>query len=176
MSLHILNTAIVPWFSGSANTRLHEINLETARQLVADYEIVSHVGHAATASVLTGLLGQEVKMDRTPWDGSGFALIFQSHSRLEEGKVYTVEEMGTLKFGFRVMEIVKGPRSGLTLEAVSALAATEAGAKALEGLRVLGGDTGLMGTPGELAKVNGLDAVGVWENDTGNARMFVVNL
>lgn len=103
--MHLLNTCIVPWFSGGATVSIRDISLDEAKRLVQDRGLVSHVGHAATAEVLTGLLGQPVAMDRKPWDGCGKALIFQSHSRLEEGKIYSAEEMAALKFGFRLMDI-----------------------------------------------------------------------
>jgi len=107
MSLHLLNTAIIPWFDGGATVEVRSLSLEEAKSLLQEHTLVSHVGHQATASVLSGLLGREVKMDRSPWDGSGVALVFQSHSRLEEGKIYSAEEMAALKFGFRMMEIVR---------------------------------------------------------------------
>ena len=102
--MHLLNTAIVPWFEGAARISIRAITLEEAREILPK-TLVSHVGHQATATVLSGLLGREIPMDRSPWDGTGTALIFQSHQRLEEGKIYDAAEMAALRFGFRVMEI-----------------------------------------------------------------------
>lgn len=102
--MHLLNTCIVPWFDGGAVVNIRSVSLAEARLLVAD-GAVSHIGHQATAEILTGLLGQPVAMDRKPWDGCGKALIFQCHTRLEEGKIYTTAEMAALKFGFRLMDI-----------------------------------------------------------------------
>jgi len=104
--MYLLNTCIVPWFDGPFVAEGKNISLEEAREVIKG-GFVSCIGHQAAADTLSQLLGVRVPMDRKPWDGSGKALCFQSHVRLEEGKIYSEEEMGRLRFGFRLLEVKK---------------------------------------------------------------------
>ena len=60
--------------TGYKTAYIEKSRVDEAKRLVQDCGLISHIGHAATAEVLTGLLGQSVAMDRKPWDGRGKAL------------------------------------------------------------------------------------------------------
>ena len=113
--LHILNTSIIPWRDGlEFSVEGCEISVGEAESLRNAYAseggIASHVGHQSTADALTTLLcgagGEPIAFSRAPWDGEGYALIFQLKQRGEEGKVYSAAELATMGAGFRLMRIV----------------------------------------------------------------------
>ncbi len=89
---YLLNTAIL---TGYGDWRLEgPIEVAQARQVLAD-GFVSAVGHAATASFLTRLLGIEVAVNRIavqlqPGDR---AVVLRLQTRLPEGAVLTDEEL-----------------------------------------------------------------------------------
>lgn len=73
--------------------------------MVCGNAYVSHIGHQATADLLSELLGEEIPMSREQWDGSGIGIAFQLMERLPEGKVLSYEEMINLPFIFRQIDI-----------------------------------------------------------------------
>ena len=112
--LHILNTSIIPWRDGlEFSVEGCEISLDEATALRNAYAseggIASHVGHQSTADALTTLLcgagGEPIAFSRAPWNGEGFALVFQLKQRGEEGRIYTAAELATMGAGFRLMRI-----------------------------------------------------------------------
>ena len=106
--MHLLNTGIIPWFSGDACVRVTEISLEAATRLLQTEAIlVSHIGHDGTARFLTALAEREVVVDRSPWNGEGLALACQLHSRQAAGVELTVAEMLAAGVGWRLIEITR---------------------------------------------------------------------
>ena len=112
--LHILNTTIVPWRDDATFTVEGQLlTLAEAEALrnayAAESAVVSHVGHGRTADMLTTLLcgagGEKITMNRAPWNGEGFALVFQLKGRGEEGRIYTSDELAAIGFGFRLIRI-----------------------------------------------------------------------
>lgn len=101
-SLAVLNTSII---TADGGYTLRTISLDEARAYVdrAGGLIDSAVGHAATAAILTDLLGVEVPVNRQQYvQGPGeWALVFKLDGRLAEGAILdraTVEQIGyTLK-------------------------------------------------------------------------------
>ena len=105
MRLHLLNTAIIPWFSGDCTVTVTEVSTSDARTMLNSYELVSHVGHDGTAKFLTNFSGVNVPMDRSPWNGRGSALVCQLHGRQAPGVELTVEQMLEIGVGFRLIQI-----------------------------------------------------------------------
>ena len=112
--LHILNTTIIPWRDGATFTvvgcELTSAEAESLRNAYAqEGAVVSHVGHQSTADALTTLLcgagGEPIGFSRAPWDGEGYALVFQLKTRGEEGRIYMAEELAGMGAGFRLMRI-----------------------------------------------------------------------
>jgi len=109
-TLHLLNTSIIPWRDGlEFEVTGCEISAEEAvavhRAFAQKGKVESHVGHQSTADAFGTLPGHPVAFSRAPWNGEGYALIFQLKQRGEEGKVYTAAELATMSAGFRLMRI-----------------------------------------------------------------------
>tara|TARA_R110000868_G_scaffold56338_7_gene174463 strand:- start:1655 stop:2038 length:384 start_codon:yes stop_codon:yes gene_type:complete len=124
--VHLLNTAIIPSFTGLFRVYGGSYTVEQARAALRtrgqgigeDFdgpepvEVVSHVGHQSTSDMMSTMLGRPIEMSRAPWDGTGFAIVCQLAFRGEEGRVYSVEEMAEFEarglVTWRWMEIVRG--------------------------------------------------------------------
>jgi hypothetical protein len=66
--------------------RTSPVSLEEVRELVKGREIVSYIGHEATASLLTRLLGVSVPMNRSMYDPrpGDIAVVVRLKKRLEK--------------------------------------------------------------------------------------------
>lgn len=103
MKLGILNTSIL---TAAGTYKLEDITLEDAKNLVAENEIDSAVGHVATAEIMTTLLGVEIPVNRqlfTQQPGQS-ALVFKLNGRPEEGKILTVEEIEQIGYKFQLLK------------------------------------------------------------------------
>lgn len=111
--IHLLNTAIIP-AGCDGRWEVKPLSLEAARAYLQAHEWASHIGHASTAALASALLGAAVPMDRTPWDGTGRALVVQLTFRGEEGRVYTAQEMAEFhaegKIALRLLEWLDQPQ------------------------------------------------------------------
>jgi len=100
--LTLLNTAILTTFG---DYRYTPVTLEHARWMVEEQPWQSAVGHAATAEVLSRLLGVNVPMNRVayiqrPGDN---ALVFKLRDRLPEGTILTVEDIERIGYDFGLL-------------------------------------------------------------------------
>jgi Domain of unknown function (DUF1874) len=96
MKITLLNTSILTTY-GTFDFRL--VSLAEVNELVKSSDVVSAIGHAATADVLSDLLGIEVKPNRIEFAQGvdDVAIIFKLKSRILEGKVLNrteIEEIG----------------------------------------------------------------------------------
>lgn len=99
----ILNTSILTAYG---TYEYVPVTLDQARELVQRWKYQSAVGHAATADILTLLLGVTVPAARVQYkQGAGdTALVFKLQQRLPEGTVLTtVEEIEDVGFEFGVL-------------------------------------------------------------------------
>lgn len=109
--LHLLNTTIIP--AGCDGLfAVRTISLDEARDvfweaMAHDGSVFSHVGHEATAALMSEALRAAIAASRTPWDGSGHALVLQLAGRPPEGRVLTVEEMEAAGYTWRLLNRVK---------------------------------------------------------------------
>ena len=112
--IHLLNTTIIPSTALDGAYEMISVSPGQARQAVfsalglsdmgvKDCGPSSHVGHESTAAIMTALLGTKVEMDRSPWDGSGIALILQLKGRPPEGRILTVEEIESVGYSWRML-------------------------------------------------------------------------
>lgn len=81
------------------------LTVDQTRELLAD-GFQSAVGHAASATFLSNLLGVEVPCERItvnlqPGDR---AVVLRLHARLPEGKILTAEEMAALPYELGLLE------------------------------------------------------------------------
>jgi uncharacterized protein YbcI len=95
---------------------VEEIDASSARKIVSAArekgELVSAIGHEATANLLTIILGEDIAYNRVPikiTDGDA-VVVFQLLTRLEEGKVLTAAELWNIKYKFYLVRVeeVKG--------------------------------------------------------------------
>ena len=105
--LHLLNTSIVPpgedgtWV---VQTVPNEYACAIARAYSHDgVGPHAHVGHQATADVISLLFNTRIGPDRTPWDGSGCGLALQLRGRIPEGAILSREEMDRIGYDWRVL-------------------------------------------------------------------------
>lgn len=101
--LAILNTAICTTIGDYEVTGL---NVYQARRIVADApEILSAVGHQATADVLSELLGRPIPVNRIQFQHQHGqrALVFKLRGRPPEGVILTVAEMEAIGYDLWLM-------------------------------------------------------------------------
>ena len=105
MKLAMLNTTIA---TTNGTFRITDLSLEQARQLAMENKdnILSAIGHEATAKVMTTLLGVEVPTNRIVFaqEKGQKAIVLKMNGRIPEGVVLTKEEMEKIGYSFKLME------------------------------------------------------------------------
>ena len=106
MKITLLNTSILTAFG---MYEFQPISLSEVRELVKNSRIVSAIGHAATAEVLSDLLEIEVKANRIEFVQSveDTAIIFKLKSRIPEGKVLNRAEIEEIGYEFGILRRLK---------------------------------------------------------------------
>jgi len=108
MTIYILNSLIIPadFSAGPVITVMRKASLEEVKSLLRE-GFESAVGHEATASLLSKLLGAEIPLRRVIVQAKpGDVLIhFALRTRLPEGRVLTEAELQQLEYDFVVSEI-----------------------------------------------------------------------
>lgn len=103
--IYLFNTNIVP---SPAVVRVETITREEARDIINKTDssnIVSAVGHEATANCLSEILGIEVKTNRINAQPVHYdaAITLKLNGRVEEGKVLSMEDMETMGYTLYLM-------------------------------------------------------------------------
>jgi len=101
----ILSAAIQPV---DGLQRRSSLTIEQAKELLNDAEVVSYVGHPATAQYIKLALGVDVETTRgqyAPKVGD-IAIAVTAKERLPEGSILTLEEMQG-KFNFIILEQIE---------------------------------------------------------------------
>ena len=105
MKLAMLNTTIA---TTNGVFKITDLSLEQARQLAMENKdnILSAIGHEATAKVMTTLLGVEVPTNRIVFaqEKEQKAIVLKMNGRIPEGVVLTVEDMEKIGYSFKLME------------------------------------------------------------------------
>jgi len=99
----ILNGAII---TAEGEYSCRTISVEEAKQLVRSASnIISAVGHQATAEILTDLLETEVTLNRIDFqqETGQQALVFKLNSRPPEGVVLSRKEIEELGYQFQLL-------------------------------------------------------------------------
>jgi hypothetical protein len=103
LPIAILNGAII---TAEGEYSCRTISLEEAKQLVRSASnIISAVGHQATAEILTDLLETEVALNRIDFQQQTGqqALVFKLNSRPPEGVILTRKEIEELGYQFQLL-------------------------------------------------------------------------
>jgi hypothetical protein len=111
MTTYLLNTLIIPvdfQRYPKVKATIRQASIEEVRQLLSG-GFVSAIGHQATATLLSQLLGIEVPFNRVTVKAEpGDILIhFVLRERIPEGKILTLEELQRLPFDFAVTEVLE---------------------------------------------------------------------
>lgn len=103
LPLLIMNTTIM---TNDGVYKLHEISLEEAKAIVSSSEICSGIGHSATASIMTTILGVEIPENRImlSQQPGQIALCFKLNGRPAEGAVLGIKEINEIGYSFKLME------------------------------------------------------------------------
>ena len=100
--LGVLNTSIL---TDTGRYELKDITLEEAQYLAKNNTLDSAVGHAATAEIMTTLLGVEIPVNRQMFQQQPGqqALVFKLNGRPEEGKILSAEEIQRIGYKFQLL-------------------------------------------------------------------------
>ena len=106
MKITLLNTSILTAYG---TFDFQPVSLRQAKELVTGAEIVSAIGHAATADILSDLLGIRVTPNRIEFTQSvdDIALVFKLKTRIPEGKVLNRAEIEAVGYEFGILRRLK---------------------------------------------------------------------
>jgi hypothetical protein len=102
MQIAILNTSILTAYGMYC---YRPLSLSDVRALVAHHDILSAVGHASTAQILTELLGVDVPMNRIQFvqEVGQQAIVFKLKGRMPEGQILTREAIDAIGYEFGLL-------------------------------------------------------------------------
>lgn len=104
---YVFNTTIVV---NNGTYRLSDISVEKAREILADGNFVSAIGHESTANIISTVLGIEVPMNRVnaSFDNVGdLAVCFKLNSRPKEGSILSYEDLVEIGFSWKLLERIE---------------------------------------------------------------------
>lgn len=104
---YVFNTTIVV---NNGTYRLSDISIEKAREILADKDFVSAIGHESTAQIISKVLGMEVPMNRVnaSFDNVGdLAVCFKLNSRPKEGAILSFEDLQEIGFSWKLLERIE---------------------------------------------------------------------
>lgn len=104
MAKYVFNTTIVV---NNGTYRLSDISVERAREILADGNFISAIGHESTAQIISTVLGMEVPMNRVnaSFDNVGdLAVCFKLNSRPKEGSILSLEDLVEIGFSWKLLE------------------------------------------------------------------------
>lgn len=107
MAKYVFNTTIVV---NNGTYRLSDISVEKAREILADGNFVSAIGHESTANIISTVLGIEVPMNRVnaSFDNVGdLAVCFKLNSRPKEGSILSYEDLVEIGFSWKLLERIE---------------------------------------------------------------------
>lgn len=107
MSKFVFNTTIVV---NNGVYRLSDITVEKAREILADGNFISAIGHESTANIISTVLGMEVPMNRVnaSFDNPGdLAVCFKLNSRPKEGSILSLEDLQEIGFSWKLLERIE---------------------------------------------------------------------
>jgi len=104
---YVFNTTIVV---NNGTYKLSDISVERAREILADGNFISAIGHESTAQIISTVLGMEVPMNRVnaSFDNVGdLAVCFKLNSRPKEGAILSFEDLVEIGFSWKLLERIE---------------------------------------------------------------------
>lgn len=101
---YVFNTTIVV---NNGTYRLSDISVEKAREILADGNFVSAIGHESTANIISTVLGIEVPMNRVNDNPGDLAVCFKLNSRPKEGSILSYEDLVEIGFSWKLLERIE---------------------------------------------------------------------
>jgi len=98
----ILNTSII---TADGNYTLTTITTIQAQELAQNNQILSAVGHEATAQVLTTILGVDIPVNRILFaqEVGQQAIVLKINGRIPEGKILSLEDIEEIGYTLKLM-------------------------------------------------------------------------
>ena len=98
----LMNTTVI---TADGNYTLHSITFDQARDMVANGDYKSYVGHEPTADIMSEILSVPVAESRLGWfpKPGDSALCFKLNSRPKEGVILGRKELEEIGFSFKVL-------------------------------------------------------------------------
>lgn len=101
----------VALFNGTVATtnglyRIDDIDIESAKKFIQEYNFISAIGHKATAEIMSELLGIVVPMNRIQFhqEVGQLVIVFKLNCRPPEGTILNREEIERIGYGLKIME------------------------------------------------------------------------
>lgn len=106
MKITLLNASILTTYG---TFDFQPVSLSEAKNLVRNSEVISAIGHAATAEILSDLLEIKVEANRIDFFQSldDTALVFKLKTRITEGKVLNRSEIEEIGYEFGILRRLK---------------------------------------------------------------------
>jgi len=88
---------------------IKDIDVSAARKYVEQYGMISAIGHAATAEIMSELLGQHIPMNRIQFhqEVGQIGIVFKLNERPPEGTILNKEEIKHIGYCLKIMERLK---------------------------------------------------------------------
>lgn len=99
----LLNAAVL---TANGTFRLSNISLDDVKEMLTEENIMSAIGHSATADIMTELIGINIPANRiqAKQEAGQNAIIFKLLKRPEEGKILNREEIEEIGYEFLLLE------------------------------------------------------------------------
>lgn len=99
----LLNAAIM---TANGTFKLSNISLDEVKEMLTEENIMSAIGHNATADIMTELVGINIPANRiqAKQEPKQKAIIFKLLKRPEEGKILNREEIEEIGYEFLLLE------------------------------------------------------------------------
>lgn len=104
---YVFNTTIL---TNVGTYKLSDITTEKAREILADGNFISAIGHDSTAEIISSVLGINVPMNRinASFDNVGdLAVCFKLNSRPKEGSILSLEDLQEIGFSWKLLERIE---------------------------------------------------------------------
>lgn len=87
---------------------IKRVNIDTVKEIVANNEVISAIGHNSTVEVVNKLLGTNFTMNRIQisMNSDDLLIVFQLLVRLEEGRILDSNELMNLPTSWFIVRII----------------------------------------------------------------------